>query len=314
MPGRWLVVLALMLGACCAAYLMLGARGNWEFVLEFRGRKLAGLLLVALTMSSATLIFQTITGNQILTPSIMGFDALYLLLLSVLVYGLGAQAYLQMSGVVLMGLNVALLTGAALLLFGAVLRAGRQDMMRMILTGVVLAVMFRSLTAFVQRIIDPNEYAVVQGASFARFSQIDTDLLGVAAVLSGVAMCVAWQMRYRLDVLALGPVAAVSLGEPTEWGQWQALVVISVLVSVSTALVGPVAFFGLLVTSLTYLVIPSNRHAVLLPAAAMIAGIVLVGGQTLMERVLDLSTPLSVVVEFVGGVVFLVLLLRGLSR
>ena len=162
--------------------------------------------------------------------------------------------------------------------------------------------------------IDPNEFAVVQGASIARFSKADTDLLAVAAGLSLMGLFFAWRMRFRLDVLALGPVASVSLGEDPLKGQYQALLLISVLVAVSTALVGPVAFFGLLVTSLTYLVLPTHRHALLLPGGMLIAGIVLVGGQWLMERVMQLSTPLSVVVEFLGGLVFLALLLKGLKR
>ena len=304
--------LALLLALSCAAYMGLGVQGNWGFIITFRGQKLAALLLVGLAMSWATVIFQTITHNRILTPSIMGFDALYLLLLSALVWGLGAQSYQTLSPQALMAGNVVLLCGAALLLFRAVLRAGQGDLMRMVLTGVVLSVLFRSVTAYLQRMIDPNEYAVVQAASFARFSSIETGLLALSALLTLCACGLVWQMRYRLDVLALGPVLSTSLGEVPARGQWAVLTLVAVLVSVSTALVGPVTFFGLLVTSLTHQLLPMARHGTVLPAAALIAGIVLVGGQTVMERVLNLSTPLSGVVEFVGGLVFLTLLLRSL--
>ncbi|KIC39004.1 hypothetical protein RA27_17730 [Ruegeria sp. ANG-R] len=304
------MVAALVL--CCLAYLSLGARGDWSFVLAFRASKLAALLLVSFALSWATVIFQTITGSRILTPAIMGFDALFLLLLSLLVWSIGGQAYQALPVQGLMAANAALLCSAALILFKVVLRAGRDNMMQMILTGVVLSVLFRSLTSYVLRVIDPNEYAVVQAASFARFSNIDTSLLTLAAGLSLVAGLGVWHLRHRLDVTSLGPVLSTSLGEPPQRLQWQVLILISILVSVSTALVGPVAFFGLLVTSLTYLIIPSSRHADILPAAALIAGIILVGGQTMMERVLDLNTPLSVVVEFLGGLVFLFLLLRSL--
>ncbi|WP_298971169.1 iron chelate uptake ABC transporter family permease subunit [uncultured Roseobacter sp.] len=305
-----IAILGLVLLAACAAYLSIGARGDWGFVLAFRGQKLAGLLLVALAMSWATLVFQTITANRILTPSIMGFDALYLLLLSALVWGLGAQTYRAMPAQGLMAANVFLLCGAALALFGALLRSGRDDLMRLILTGVVLSVLFRSVTAYLQRVIDPNEYAVIQAASFARFSAIEVDVLGLSVVLTLLACGALWHIRHRLDVLALGPLLSTSLGEAPARGQWHVLILVSVLVSVSTALVGPVTFFGLLVTSLTYQVMNAPRHALLLPTAALIGGIILVGGQTVMERLLGLATPLSVVVEFLGGLVFLALLLR----
>lgn len=309
-----MLLLALALLACCLAYLFTGVKGSWEFALMFRGQKLAALLLAGTAQAVAAVLFQTITGNRLLTPSIMGFDALYILLLSGMVFAMGAQQFLLLDRQWVMAGSAVLMCGAALALFGAVLRAGRGDLMRMVLTGVVLAVMLRSITSFLQRVIDPNEYAVVQAASYARFSRAETDLVAIAALLCLAALLAAWRMRFRLDVLALGPVAAVSLGENPQRGQWQALLVISLLVSVSTALVGPVAFFGLLVTALTYLVLPTHRHAVLLPASAMMAGVVLTGGQWVMERVMHLSTPLSVVVEFLGGLVFLALLLKGLKQ
>lgn len=307
-----IAVLAGLLLVCCAAYLSLGARGDWSFVLAFRGPKLAALLLVGFAVSWATLIFQTITENRILTPNIMGFDALYLLLLAGLVWSLGARTYQDLPAQGVMALNAGLMCGASLLLFLTLMRSSHGDLLRMILTGVTLAVLFRSLTSYVQRVIDPNEYDVVQAASFARFSNIETDLLTLAALFSIGAGTMVWRMRHRLDVLPLGPVLSTSLGESPQRAQWQVLILVSVLVSVSTALVGPVAFFGLLVTSLTYLVIPSPRHGHLLPAAALIASITLVGGQTVLERILNFSTPLSVVIEFTGGLIFLFLLLRSL--
>lgn len=306
-----LLILAAVLLVCCIAYLTVGASGNWQFILILRSQKLVALLLVGTAVSVSTVVFQTITGNRILTPSIMGFDALYLLILSSLVLTFGGYGYIALDPKLMMGLNVVLLCGGALLLFGSLLRTGEGDIMRMILTGVVLAVMFRSVTSFIQRIIDPNEYAVVQASSFARFSRVDVELMGIAVVLCGGTFLAIWRLRYRLDVLALGKVAATSLGEDMLKGQRVALLLISILVSVSTALVGPVAFFGLLVTSMTYVILPTYRHAILLPGAVMMSGIVLVGGQTVMERVLKLSTPLSVVVEFAGGLVFLILLLRS---
>ena len=306
-----LLILAGILLVCCVAYLTVGARGNWDFVLAFRSQKLVALLLVGGAISVSTVVFQTITGNRILTPSIMGFDALYLLILSALVLAFGGYGYSALDPMLMMVLNVILLCGGALLLFGTLLRTGEGDIMRMILTGVVLAVMFRSVTSFILRVIDPNEYAVVQASSFARFSRVDVELMGLALLLCAGTFWAIWRLRFRLDVLALGKVAATSLGEDMLKGQRVALLLISILVSVSTALVGPVAFFGLLVTSMTYVILPTYRHAVLLPGAVMMSGIVLVGGQTVMERVLKLSTPLSVVVEFAGGLVFLILLLRS---
>ncbi|RVV98570.1 iron ABC transporter permease [Mesobaculum littorinae] len=314
MAARRLIPLALALGVASVLFLTLGARGSWSFVLGYRGQKLAALLIVGAAIAVSTVIFQTISGNRILTPSIMGFDALFVLLQTGLVFSLGGFGLAALSAEARFGLELLLLLAAALLLFGTLLGGRRQDIHRMILTGIIFGVMFRSVASFLQRMIDPNEFAVVQSASFARFTTIPTELLAISGVLCVAALAAAWAMRHRLDVLALGRDAAVSLGLPHRATVLAALTLTAVLVSVSTALVGPVTFFGLLVAALAHRITGDHRHAVLMPAAALLAGLVLVAGQTLVERVLDLSTTLSVVVEFAGGIVFLLLILREPKR
>jgi iron complex transport system permease protein len=314
MCNRRLFLLGTVLALCVAGYLLLGSRGNWGFVLAFRANKLAALLLVALSVSTATVLFQTITRNHILTPAVMGFDALYLLILTVLVFMLGAQDFVRLPELGQFVLNTVLTMGAALALFGTLLSRGGTDLFRMILTGIIFAGLFRSITSFLQRLIDPNDYVVVQSASFARFSRIDIGLLTLAAVLTVVALITAWRMRHKLDVLSLGHEAATNLGEDPRRGMFTVLVIVSVLVSVSTALVGPLAFLGLLVVSVARQITPTVSHAVLLPSAALVSAITLVGGQLLLEHLLRLSTPLIVVVDVVGGLVFLTLLLRRKPR
>lgn len=303
----WLV---LVLAVVSLLFLTLGAKGSWGFTLWFRGQKLASLLLIGGAISTATILFQTITHNRILTPSIMGFDALFLLILTMMVFGLGAGGYTQLSKVWLFFLNLGMLTLASVGLFALLLKDQSSDLMRMVLTGIILGVMFRSLSSLIQRLIDPSEFAVLQSASFARFNRVDADLLLLSTGLVLATWVCLWAMRHRLDILALGEVLPVSLGADPKRGQLVILMLISVLVSVSTALVGPVAFLGLLVSSLTYRLIPSWHHGHILPAAVLIGGTILVGGQLVLERILRLETPLSVVVECLGGLVFLFLILR----
>ncbi len=305
-----LLALGLVLTLLCAAFLTLGARGDWGFVLAYRGTKLAALLLVGVAVAVATVLFQTVSGNRILTPSIMGFDALFVLLQTSLVFALGGVGAAALPAALRFSLEFGLLLGGALLLFGTLLGSGRTDLHRMVLTGIILGVLFRSLAGFLQRLIDPNDFVVVQASSFASFGAVDGDLLGLAAGLSTLALLGTWSLRHRLDVLALGRDHAISLGVDHRRSVLLVLVLVAALVSVSTALVGPVTFFGLLVSALAHLVMRTHRHASLLPAAALVAGIVLVGGQFVVERLLGLAATLSVVVEFLGGLAFLYLVLR----
>lgn len=314
MHKKRLLMLAVLLLVCIAGYLTLGARGNWGFVLPFRGAKLAALLIVGVAVSTATVLFQTITHNRILTPAIMGFDALYVLILTVQVFVFGAQEYGQLSPAGQFIANTGLMLIAALALFGTLLTKARGDLMRMVLTGIILAVLLRAVTGFLQRIIDPNDYAVVQVASFARFARVEPNLLVIASLLTCAALWITWRLRHQLDVLALGETTAINLGESPKSRMFMILVLIAVLVSVSTALVGPMGFLGLLVVSLAHLITPTASHATLLLSSALISALTLVGGQFVLERLLGMSTPLVVVIDVIGGIVFLTLLLKRKYR
>ena len=306
--------MAVLLGVFVPGYMVLGARGNWDFILAFRGAKLAALVLVGVSVSTATVLFQTIARNRILTPSIMGFDALYVMIVTFAVFFMGGQGYMAIPDGTAYLMSLLILVLAALLLFGTLFLQVREDIMRMMLTGVILGALFRSLASFGTRMIDPNEYSVIQTASYARFNQIDTDLLGISAVLCGAALAWAWGIRHRLDVLALGRDAAVNLGVDPRRGAIEVLILVAVLVAVSTAFVGPIAFLGLLVVSIAHAVTPSGSTGVLLISAAMISVLTLVGGQTVLERVLGLTTPLAVVIDFLGGLLFLALVLTRMRR
>ncbi len=315
MPDRRLLLLGGALALACGFFLFYGlGSGNRSFILGLRVSRLSTLLVVAVAIGLATMMFQTVSANRILTPSIMGFDALYLLMQTTLVFVLGPAGFAGLAAPMKFGAETVVMVLAALALFGTLLGQGRTDVHRMILVGVIFGVLFRSMSSFFQRLIDPNAFAIVQGASFASFGGVSGPLLWAAAAVLGVCLLVIWRMVPVLDVLALGRTTAINLGLRHRMASLGVLTMVAILVSVSTALVGPVAFFGLLVSALAHALMRSHRHALLLPAAAMIAALVLVLGQSVFERVLGLQSTLSVIVEFLGGLFFIWLLLKGRVR
>ncbi|MEW9613097.1 iron chelate uptake ABC transporter family permease subunit [Shinella sp. S4-D37] len=310
MADRRLLGLAAAALAAAAAFLAIGLKGNIAFVLELRLVKLAALVQVGVAIAISTVIFQTVTGNRILTPSIMGLDALYLFGQMLMVFLLGGVGYVTLDPQMKFALEVLVLMALASALLLPMLKS-RLDMGLMLLAGVVFGVLFRSLHSLLARLIDPNEFSVVQSASFANFNAVRTDLLLFAAVVTVVAAVIAWRARHVLDIVSLGPDTATGLGVSWAGTVTGLLLLVSALVAVSTALVGPVAFFGLLVAALAERIVNTRRHAVLLPAAALAGILVLVGGQTLFQHALGNATALGVVIEFVGGLVFLLLLILG---
>jgi len=291
-----------------ALFLTLGARGDWGFILAFRGEKLLALTVVAVAVAVSTIVFQTVTANRILTPAIMGFDALYILIQSLTVAALGAGAA-GWSGLPAFALETTLMIGAAGLLFGLLLRDS-EDLNRIVLTGIVLGILLRSLNALVTRMIHPSEYAFVVARSYARFNSVAPDLLWIATPIVALVTAGLLIGARRLDVIALGRDPALVLGVDHRRAAIGLLVPVTLLVAVSTALVGPIVFFGLLVSAIVHQVAGTWRHATLLPAGALIGAGLLVLCQTLFERVLDMQATVLVVIESIGGLVFLMLLFR----
>ncbi|QIA24657.1 iron chelate uptake ABC transporter family permease subunit [Mesorhizobium sp. AA22] len=289
------------------AFMTIGLRGNLAFVIELRALRLAAMVLVGVAVAVSTVVFQTVCANRIITPSIMGLDALYVFCQTALVFALSGFGFAGIDPRLHFLGNFTVMTSLALALFLPMLRR-RFDLTLMLLTGVVLGVLFRSLTTLLARLLDPNDFAVLQGAVFASFNTVEPDLMLLAGVITVAGVAIAWRARHVLDVLALGTDTAIGLGVAWRGLAAGLLVLVAALVSASTALVGPMAFLGLLVVSLTERIVGTNRHAILLPAAAFTAIIVLVGGQTVLQHALRGEGSLGIVVEFVGGLVFLAIL------
>lgn len=295
-------------------FMTVGARGDWGFLLAFRGGKVASMILVGYAIGVSTVLFQTVARNRILTPSIMGFDSLYALIQTGLVFVLGSTAVAGLDIHLRFVLEAGIMAAFAGALYRWLFSGGLRGLHLLMLVGIVFGVLFRSLASFLQRIIDPTEFLVVQDRLFASFNRPDAGLLTIAAVVVLAVSIAGLRWLAVLDVLALGREAAINLGIDHRRMVTRVLMAVSLLIAVSTALVGPLMFLGLLVANLAYMLVPTHRHALLLPAAALIAIVFLTFGQLVLEHVLAYDTALGIVIEFVGGLFFLFLLLRGLVR
>lgn len=309
-----MLALGLLALGCIGLFMTLGVQGSWSFALPFRAGKIATMLLVGYAVAVATVLFQTATGNRILTPAIMGFDSLFVLIQTCLIFLMGSGAVAAADRRLMFALEAGAMIAFSGLLYLVLFATARRSLHMLVLTGVVLGVLFRSVSGFLQRVIDPNEFSFLQDRFFASFNGPHQELLLISAAVVLGASLVGLPALRAWDVLALGREAAISLGVAHRREVMRILLIVSVLVSVSTALVGPVTFFGLLVANLAYMLVPSFRHVHVLPAAFLIAVICLVGGQTVLEHAFAFDTNLRVIIDFLGGITFIVLLMRRGAR
>ncbi|MFN3579126.1 MAG: iron chelate uptake ABC transporter family permease subunit [Pseudomonas sp.] len=311
MTKAWrLTLLAALALLCMGAFMTLRVQSDWGFILEYRGPRLAAMLLVAWAIGLSTVLFQTITQNRVLTPALMGFDVLFILVQALAMLIWGASQWRELALPLRFSLEVLAVVLLALLVFRLLFSGAVRSLHLLILVGMLGGILFRELTEVLLRVLDPGVLAIDRGRSAASFNRINLGLLGVASLFVLVASgYLLWVLR-RLDVLALGRDMALNLGLDYQPQVLRLLVVIAVMVAAATALVGPTLFFGLLVANLAYWLMGSQQHRWTLPASVLSGVVCLVGGQVLLEHVLVSSLPLSGVVELVGGL----LLMRGVRQ
>ncbi|WP_040205254.1 iron chelate uptake ABC transporter family permease subunit [Neobacillus jeddahensis] len=305
-----MLILVLIATVCCAIYLFQDLNGSYDYALPRRAIKIIAMVLTGFTIAYATVVFQTITHNRILTPSIMGLDSLYLLLQTVIIFFLGSAHLFVVNKQVNFILSVAVMIGFALLLYQFLFKKGGQSIYFLLLVGIIVGTFFSSISTFFQVLIDPNEFQIVQDRMFASFNNINSDLVWLALIIVGIVVIYAWRHVKYLDVLSLGREMAINLGVPYDSIVKQMLVIVAIFISISTALVGPITFFGLIVANLSYQFFKTYQHKVLISGAVAMGIIALVGGQWIVERVFTFSTTLSVIINFIGGVYFIYLLLK----
>ena len=301
----WLAVFALAL-----AFLFLGANFDFDYILPKRLARLAAIVIGGVCVAVSSIVFQTIAGNRILTPAVMGYEAVYLLLQSLLILAMG------MHSVVLLGHNGNFVVSIALMLAYSwaihywLFRDGKNNVYFLLLLGFVLTMVIATFTQFIQLRISPGEFAILQGFSQASFNKAQPAQLLTSALLVGAACVAVLKTLPALDVLALGREQAISLGIDYRRLVQLHLALIAVLVAVSTSLLGPTAFMGIFVANTSYALARTARHRVTLPLGCAIAIVIFLAAQLLVEHVFNYRTTVGILVNLVCGAYFLALMVR----
>lgn len=306
-----LYILFLLVVVCSVLFLVYGLNPNsYQYALSRRIPKLIAIAMTGSGVAVSSVIFQTVTNNRILTPSVLGLDSLYNLFQTLIVFSLGSL------NVALMGSNLNFLIAGGLMivfslfLFKMMFRRENTNLFFLLMIGMIFGTLFSSLSSFMQMVMDPNEFLIVQNKMFASFNNVKSSLLGISTITMGLTLFWVLKDAKKLDVLALGKEQAINLGIDYDRMVRKMLVAVAILVSVSTTLVGPITFLGILVTNLAYQMIKDYRHSIVIPTSILLSLLALIGGQFLVERVFQFNTTIGVIINFVGGLYFIYILLK----
>ena len=292
-----------------AVFLFIDLGGNWDYALPRRIKKVLAIILTGGAIALSTTVFQTVTNNRILTPSVMGLDSLYILIQTTVIFVFGSFTLYKLGNVNFL-INVGAMILFAGVLYKILFKGKGITFTSSLLIGMIFGTLFSSMSSFMEVLIDPNEFQFVADKMFASFNNVKTELLVLSVIVVALTLLYFARFAKYLNVLALGREQAINLGVNYDYVVKRLLIVVAVLISVATALVGPITFLGLLVVNVAYEVMKTYRHSYLIATSILISIIALVGGQLVVERVFTFSTTLSVIINFIGGVYFIYLLLK----
>lgn len=224
---------------------------------------------------------------------------------------IGAQRVIKFSSFSSFLLSLLLMVGFAYLLFTILFRNKKQSLYFVLLAGLIFNTLFSSISSFIQAIMDPNDFMILQNQLFASFNAINTKILWISFIIIVVSFAINWPFIKELDVLLLGKENAISLGIPYQKLTTRIFLWLALMVAIATALVGPITFLGLLVAHITYHSFHTFRHQILVPIAIVICIFTLVLGQHLVQNLLHLTVQLSVLLNLIGGSYFIFTLIKG---
>ena len=304
----WLILLSI---AAALIYLFLFMNMKYfDYFMSLRVPKLVVMIIVAFAIGGASIVFQSIINNTIVTPCLLGMNSLYTLIHTAVVFFLGSGSIFVVQANLSFGLDLILMGVIATLIYSYLFKKTKHNVLYVLLSGTIMTTFFSSIQTTLTRIMDPNEYDTLLSSLVACLSNINTSIIVFSVLLMAAIIFGLRKELALLDVITLGKDQAINLGVDYDRTIRRLLLGVTLFIAIATAMVGPISFLGLIIANLSREFFKTYRHTTLIIGSFLIGIIILVGGQIVVERVYNYGIPISVFITVGGGIYFLYLLLR----
>ncbi len=306
-----IVVLSVMVLLAAILYLTVNLNVKYiSYAMSLRIPKLTVMLITAFCIGSASVVFQSIINNTIVTPCLLGMNSLYTLIHTGVVFFLGSASIVARNKNLSFTVDLLLMGVIATLIYSYLFKKTKYNILYVLLVGTVMSTFFSSIQNTLVRIMDPNEYDTLLTTLVASFSKVNSNIIGISLVLIAVLIFALRKELALLDVITLGKHQAINLGVDYDRTIRKLLLGVTLLIAIATAMVGPISFLGLIIANLARQLFQTYRHTYLIAGSTLFGMLVLVGGQLIVEHVFQYSVPVSVFITVGGGIYFLYLLVR----
>lgn len=315
-PNRTkLIIMAVLVILCAAAYMVVAVKfGNpklFRYAMKIRTPKLIVMFITAFSIGGASIVFQSIINNTIVTPCLLGMNSLYTLIHTVVYFFAGSASILVVNANASFIMDLLLMGLTATFIYSYLFKKTNSNVLYVLLIGTVLTSFFSSIQTTLTRIMDPNEYDTLLSTLVASFSNINSEIIILSVIILAILIFVLRKDLALLDVLTLGRDQAINLGVDYDRSIRHLLLGVTICIAIATAMVGPISFLGLIIANLSRQLLKTYRHTELILGATLFGMIVLIGGQCIVEHIFIYSIPISVFISVGGGIYFLYLMLQN---
>lgn len=288
-------------------------KNNFLFFIGSRLNKLMAICLSGICIGVSSLIFQTITGSNILTPSIMGLDAMYVFLQTAIIFFFSSYFIYLSNDIVKYFLSLFFMIGISLLLQKFIVPKHNNNILNLVLIGIIFGTFLDSLSNAMQLALDPNEFLILQGSLFENFSNINPIILIISAILCACTFIFIIDDTHKLDILSLGYTYSINLGLNYNKIIKKLLICSAILISISTALIGPMTFLGLLSVNISRQLLKTYKHSYLIVSSILLSILAIIIGQVISSHIFNNSVASSTIINFIGGLYLLINLTKRRS-
>lgn len=178
-------------------------------------------------------------------------DQLYSLIHTAVFFVAGSGSFLAVNANAAFAVDLAIMGAVATVIYSYLFRKTNHNVLYVLLIGTVLTSFFSSIQTTLTRVMDPNEYDTLLTDLVASFSNVNSAILVLSiAVLALVAFAFRKELAL-LDVLTLGKDQAINLGVDYDRCIRRLLLGVTLYIATATAMVGPLAFLGLIIANLS---------------------------------------------------------------
>ncbi len=312
----FLGILSIIVVLLVVAYLLIPSKNSTtvsNFILQRRLLKLLVMVIVSCAIPISTISFQTVVQNRFLTPGVLGIESLFVFIQSGLYYFESLVGLKVEQSALIYAVTITIQIILLLLLMNVSKGMLLSNFKVLLLLTMAFSILLRNASTFLQVLMDPNEFDKLQSSLYPSFQKMNAQPLLIfgALVLFGLLMIVFFKLRHKLDALHLGVEGAKMLGINTKRLSNVVIVIVIIMTSLSTILVGPLQFLGFMIANLTYQLTKEYKHGVLWLFSVILGLVIVLSAQLIVERVFLLTIPISVFIEGIGGVLYLILLVKG---